>query len=109
MTRKMILYGCTILTAVFMSAAVNAQEGQPVLKTDKDKVNYALGVNMIGNFKQQGVDIDLDRVIQGMKDAHSGKKLLMSDEEIKNAINEYYVKMRQMKAKPATKPTTTNK
>ena len=45
----------------------------PVLKTQKDQVNYAIGVHLIGNFKRQGVDIDLDLVIKGMRDAYSGK------------------------------------
>ena len=46
-----------------------------LLKTQKDQVNYAIGVNLIGNFKKQGVDIDLNLVMKGMEDAFAGNKL----------------------------------
>ncbi len=37
--------------------ATAAKSEQPlVLKTQKDKVNYAIGVNMIGNLKKQGIE-----------------------------------------------------
>lgn len=38
--------------------------------------------------KRQGVDLDLDLVIRGMRDAASGK-LLMSDADIRSALVEY--------------------
>ena len=69
-----------------------------VLKTQKDQMNYAIGVNLIGNFKKQGVDIDLNQVIKGMQDAFSGEKLLMSDDEIRKAIIQYQAEVRRMQA-----------
>jgi FKBP-type peptidyl-prolyl cis-trans isomerase FklB len=84
-------------------------EERPVLKTERDRVNYAVGVNMIGNFKQQGIDIDLDMVIQGMKDAFSGGKLLLTDDELRKAISQYHIKVRQMQAKTTTMTAEGNK
>jgi len=64
-----------------------AYAGEPqALKTPKDKVNYSIGVSVIRNFKQQGVDMDLDRVIQGMKDALSGDSLLMTEEDLRATL-----------------------
>ena len=54
-------------------------EKESPLKTEREKVNYAIGVNLIGNIKRQGVEIDLDLVMKGMKDAYSGGELLLSD------------------------------
>ena len=56
------------------------------LKTQKDKVNYSIGVSEVRKFKQEGIEIDLDMVTKGMKDALSGEKLLMSEEELQATI-----------------------
>jgi FKBP-type peptidyl-prolyl cis-trans isomerase FklB len=73
-----------------------AQE-PPALTTPKDKTNYAIGVNLISNLRQQGVDIDLDLVIRGMRDASAGK-LLLSDEDIRIGIQQYQVAVRQKRS-----------
>ena len=78
--------------------ALDAHAAPSVLKTQKDQVNYAIGVNLIGNFKKQGIDIDLNLVIKGMQDAFSGEKQLMSDVEIRKAIIQYQTEVRQMQA-----------
>jgi UDP-GlcNAc:undecaprenyl-phosphate/decaprenyl-phosphate GlcNAc-1-phosphate transferase len=83
-----------ILGTAFLATQAYAGE-QPVLKTDKDKVNYAIGVNMIGNFKKQGIEIDLDLVVQGMRDALSEGKLLLTDDELRKAISQYMVAVRR--------------
>ena len=40
-----------------------------MLKTERDQVNYAIGVYLINNIKQQGIEVDLDLLLQGMRDA----------------------------------------
>jgi FKBP-type peptidyl-prolyl cis-trans isomerase len=80
-----------------------------ILKTPKDQVNYAIGVSLISNFKKQGVDIDLNMVIKGMQDAHSGEKLLLSDGELQNAMLQYYAGFRQMQAKVTSMTAEENK
>ncbi len=57
------------------------------LKSQADRMNYALGVNVIKSAKQQGVEIDLDMMIRGMRDARSGGTLLMSDEEFRRTMH----------------------
>jgi FKBP-type peptidyl-prolyl cis-trans isomerase len=89
-----------IMVVLLMAAQVCAEEPQ-VLKTQKEKINYGIGVSVVKNFKQQGLEIDLDAVIKGMKDAHSGGKLLMTDEEIHKTMasfqKELKLKQRQTK------------
>jgi len=97
-----------VLAVVLLAAAAYAGE-QPELKTDKDKVNYSIGVNIIGNIKQQGVEIDLDLVMKGMKDASSGGKLLLSDEEIRNGIDKYQTAVRQKRTQMTAKAAEENK
>lgn len=80
-----------------------------VLKTQKDAVNYAIGVNMIANLKQQGIEIDLDLVMKGMKDAFSGGKLLMTDGELHKSIIFYHNELRRNQTKVRAAAAESNK
>ncbi|ABQ27218.1 FKBP-type peptidyl-prolyl cis-trans isomerase [Geotalea uraniireducens] len=93
----MTLKWLVVLGIVLLTAQVSAGEPQD-LKTQKDKVNYAIGVNMINSLKMQGVEIDLDLVIKGMRDAHSGGKLLLPDDELRKSIGVYQTAARQKQA-----------
>jgi FKBP-type peptidyl-prolyl cis-trans isomerase len=104
----MRLKGIALLGLLLLAAQTHAGE-QPLLKTDKDKVNYAVGVNIINSIKQQGVEIDLDLVMQGMKDASSGGKLLLGDEDLRKAIEQYQVAVRQKRAQVTAKAAEDNK
>ncbi|GFO65653.1 FKBP-type peptidyl-prolyl cis-trans isomerase [Geomonas paludis] len=86
-----------ILLAVMLAAApARAAEG---LSTQKERINYAIGVNLIGNLKQQEVDIDLELVVKGMRDALAGGPLLMSDEDLRKYISFYQHDVRRKVAK----------
>jgi FKBP-type peptidyl-prolyl cis-trans isomerase len=91
-----------VLGVILMAAPATAGE-QPVLKTDKDRVNYSIGVNFIGNIKHQGIEIDLDLVMKG------GGKLLLTDEEIRIGIDKYQVAMKQKHAQITAKTAEENK
>lgn len=94
---KMKLAWMMVLGMVFLAVEVFAQE-TPVLKTEKDKQSYAIGVEVTRNFKRQGFDLDLDLVIRGMKDAQTSNKLLLTNEEIVETLNRFGVEARQKKA-----------
>jgi FKBP-type peptidyl-prolyl cis-trans isomerase len=68
---------------------------QKVLNTDNDKVNYGIGVTTIRHFQQEGVDLNLDLVIKGMKDALSGGPLAISEEDINTAMVAIQNELRQ--------------
>jgi len=89
--------------------AESISEDTSILKTQKDQVNYAVGVNLIGNFKRQGVDIDLDMVIRGMRDATSGGKLLMSDEALRKSFMVYQGEVRRMQMRTRAMTAEENK
>lgn len=94
----MTLTWLAVLGVMLLAAQVFADE-PAVLGTQQDKVNYAIGVNMIGNFKKQGIEIDLDLVTMGMRDALSGGKLLMTNEELRKFTGIYISTARQKQAK----------
>lgn len=57
-----------------------------VLKTDKQKQSYAIGLNIGKNMQKDGVEIDSAAMLRGIKDAVAGGKVLMTDEEIKTTL-----------------------
>jgi len=58
----------------------------PVLKTQKEKTSYAIGMNIGNGLRRDGVDVDPNVLLRGMKDALSGGKPLLTDEEAKAAM-----------------------
>jgi FKBP-type peptidyl-prolyl cis-trans isomerase FklB len=59
-----------------------------VLTTDKQKASYALGMNIAASLKGQSVDTETDPsiVAQGLKDALSGGKTLLTEDEARAAL-----------------------
>lgn len=92
--KQLGLIGMTVLGVTFLFVQVCAGE-EAALKSEKDKINYGMGVNVARSFKQQGMDVDLDVVIQGMKDAFSGEKILISDEELRKIMNSVQTEVRR--------------
>jgi FKBP-type peptidyl-prolyl cis-trans isomerase len=92
MTRKWIPVLSFLLLAVFTQAS--AQDTQ-VPKTEKEKLSYSLGVEMVVNLKRQKTEIDVDTLVRGIKDALSGEKLLMSDHDIRASIDLFQVELKQ--------------
>jgi len=80
---------------VFLLFAVQgfAQE-KTVLKDRKEKVSYGIGVDIGRVMQKQGVAIDADLLAKGIKDAVSGGKLLMTDQEIQETLMAFQKEMR---------------
>jgi FKBP-type peptidyl-prolyl cis-trans isomerase len=64
-----------------------ASDANGILKTDRDKASYAIGVNIGQNLRKQSVDVDPGLLGMGVKDAMSGGKTLLTDDEMKAALN----------------------
>ncbi len=78
-----------MMTLVMMMLPVlAAAQETPALKTDKDKLSYALGMDLGNQFRTRSVDIDPDVFLRGLKAAIAGEKTLLTDAEAKAAIGE---------------------
>ena len=84
-----------LFVMLFSVTHINAAE-QKTLATNKDKISYGIGVDTFKNFKQQGLDVDLETVIMGMRHAASGGKLLLNEAESSRILAEYN---RELKAR----------
>jgi FKBP-type peptidyl-prolyl cis-trans isomerase len=78
-----------ILTMVMMVLPVVAcAKNAPVLKTDKDKLSYAMGMDLGAQLKSKSIDIDPSVFAAGLSDALAGRKTTLTAEEAKAAISE---------------------
>jgi UDP-GlcNAc:undecaprenyl-phosphate/decaprenyl-phosphate GlcNAc-1-phosphate transferase len=97
-----------VLAILLLSECLQAQE-PPVLKTEVDKVNYGIGVGVARNFVNQGLDVNLELVIRGMRDMHSGATLLMTEEELAKTMNAFQKELRLRQAEAAKVAAENNK
>jgi len=81
------------IAIILLAGQVNAQESQP-LKSQKEKISYIIGMDLGNNFKKQSVDIDPDILARGIKDALSGAKPQLSDQEARESMTSFEKEIR---------------
>jgi FKBP-type peptidyl-prolyl cis-trans isomerase len=75
--------------ALTLSAAEESQ-----FKSTREKASYALGMNMGKQLRQNNADIDLDVYTKALKEALSGGKLLLTDEEVRETLMSWQMELR---------------
>ena len=83
------------------TASKTATAGAPAtLKTDKEKQSYAMGMNLGLGLHRQGMTLDPALVARGMKDAMTGGKTAMTEDEARAALTKLRTDVQQkMEAK----------
>jgi len=76
-----------------LAGAASAADPKMTLKDDKDKISYSIGLNIGRSMKQQGLDINPDALAAAMKDVFAGAKPQLTDEEMKQVMQEFEQKM----------------
>ena len=95
--------------AVGLLAAQAIAEEPLVLKTQKDMESYAIGVEMARNFKRQGIEVNPDILMRGMKDVMTGDKLLLTDNDLLTTMNMFGSELRRKKASARLTASLDNK
>ena len=80
---KRILMGAISMTLV---SGISMAGEQVELKTENDKINYSVGYRLGGNFEQQEVEMEPDVLLQGVADATSDGKPLMTEQEMNTVL-----------------------
>jgi FKBP-type peptidyl-prolyl cis-trans isomerase len=88
---------CIAILGMLLLAAPGRAQQMTALKTDKDKRSYAVGVDLAKNLKRQGVEVEPDALLQGMRDMLSGGKLLMTEEALTDTLRAYQTDLRKKK------------
>ena len=76
-------FSTIVFATVLLALPVGAQEKSPSpsqFKDLKDKVSYAIGLNIGMNFKKQNTDLSPDLLALGVKDALAGKPQMTTDQ-----------------------------
>jgi FKBP-type peptidyl-prolyl cis-trans isomerase len=100
--------GMTILGVILLITVAAAQEPQGP-KTEKEKISYAIGVDLARNFQRQGINAEVDALLKGMRDVLTRSKLLMSEEELYTAMNTFQTELKQARSKTAASVAADNK
>lgn len=70
-----------VLGIALLASQVNGEENL-VLKNQKDKISYIIGMEVGKNFKDQLIDVDPDILLRGIRDGLAGGKALLTEQEI---------------------------
>jgi FKBP-type peptidyl-prolyl cis-trans isomerase FklB len=73
-----------------------AQSTTPLtLTTPKDKLSYAIGMNVGKNLQRQSIDVDPAILMQGLKDTMAGGKTLLTEQEAQSVLTEMQAEARK--------------
>lgn len=93
---------CALLLIGSMACPAIAEEHQsntkPVEAPDKEKVSYALGMNLALQRKRTDADVDINAFTQGLQDLLDGKPTQVSESEIPELLNQARVNRLDEKA-----------
>lgn len=100
-----------ILTVVFFASltAPLFADDTNLLSDEKSKVSYAIGMSIGHGFQQQGVDVDNDLFLRGLKDAQSGSATLLTTQEMQSTLKQYQQVLAVKQAKMREEMAVTNK
>lgn len=76
-----------VLGIVLLTSQANAAEEKKSLQTPKERQSYSIGADIGNKLKAQSIEIDTEVFVQGIKDATSGNKLLLTEQEINEALS----------------------
>lgn len=62
-------YPVTSLLLLMFTASICSAVEKPELQSEKDRINYSVGYQIGGDFKKQGVELNPEALVQGIKDA----------------------------------------
>jgi FKBP-type peptidyl-prolyl cis-trans isomerase FklB len=79
------------------------------LKTQKDKVSYAIGLNIGKSLRKDSVDVDPAIFVRGLRDAISGAKTLLTEEEMKSVMTTLQGELRKQQEETARAAGEINK
>ena len=87
------LTGIIVVSAGLYACNDKSSDTQP-LETLEQKASYSFGVDVATRLKQQGVNLDVNALNQGIKDAYTGSKLALTEEESLQAKTAFQTQLR---------------
>lgn len=89
-----------LVAALTITPFAQAEDAKITLNDAGEKVSYSIGADIGSTIKRQGIEIDPEKLLLGLKDAYTGNKLALTDEEMKSTMESF---QKEMMAKVAKK------
>ena len=104
-----------LLLVMFVACGKAASESavKPLKSQDLDnqkkKVSYAIGLDIGKNFKERAMDLDMDILIQGLRDAQGSGQPLLGSEEIQKVMTQFQQDMMKVEQEKRSGQAQVNK
>lgn len=80
----------SVLLAIFISISpvVQSSATEPLLqlRSETDKINYSVGYQIGGDFQKQGIGINVEALVQGIRDAREQRDPMLSAKEMTTTL-----------------------
>ncbi len=86
--KKLFLF-LLISGLILIPACKKSQVKKETLETQKGKASYAIGFDLGKNLKKYSEDIELEKMLQGIRDGISGQNSILTEEETKKTLTEF--------------------
>ena len=110
MNRSLIAVFILIATGVSHAAATTQPAAKSELKTNTDRISYAIGIQLGKSFQRDDLAVNPTILVQAITDVLNDKPLAMTDEQIKQVMTDLQTAMRakrkEMQAKMMAKRKT---
>ena len=93
---------------VFLVLGVCAAGEKPELTSQQDKESYSIGFQVGTSMKSDGVEVNFDRLAEGLKDAIEGEKPRLTDEEMKKLVVDLRKRAREAQLKKTQEQSEKN-
>lgn len=97
MKKIIMILSLAVFSLSMQSCDTASSEKPKKLETDNDKFSYAVGLDIGLSLGQIKDEIDLDIVFQGIRDTLINSRCILSSEEVKEAKDLIFKKMREKK------------
>ena len=94
MLKKSFISACGVALVTVSAFAADSV----AIKSDKDKLSYSIGASIGKNFKNEGTEVDVNVLMEGLKNSLTGDKLLVPEKDMHQIMNEYQTQLRQKMA-----------
>lgn len=85
------------------------QEKKMALETDKQKVSYSIGLDIGKNLKQSEIDVELEALMRGIKDATTDSTPLLTQAQIQETMQKFQQEMMNKQNEKANAMSDKNK
>jgi len=101
--------GTVVITAgLYACCNEGSHDNKVALETIQQKASYSYGVDIASRLKQQGIELDVPALNQGMTDAFNGTEYAINDEQRLEAKTQFTAELRDAMVKKQTESAATN-